>query len=248
MAQRANRYPRRIVCLSAESADILQRLGATDRIVGVSAYARMPGIPSVGGFSKANLGQVIALRPDLVIAYSYVQRELAAELIAAGINVLVTNQTTLEEIADVMTMLARVVGRSPARLLRQYWAGLKPRPRDGLRPRVYFEEWPDPPVTGVAWVSQLIERAGGVDVFAELRDRKTAAERRVTDSEIMERQPDLVVASWCGRPVNIAQLRQRITGRPVFEIASDQILQPGPRLVEGYRQLCAILDFWAKNH
>ncbi|MCS7048175.1 MAG: helical backbone metal receptor [Verrucomicrobiae bacterium] len=244
----ARDFPRRIVCLSAEAADILHRLGETDRLVGVSAYADIPGIPRVSGFSTANLQRVLELRPDLVIAYSYVQRELVTELIRAGVNVLVTHQTTLEEVADVMGMLARLVGRSSDALVEQFWRGLEPVRRDGPLPRVYFEEWPEPPVTGVAWVSELIERAGGVDIFADLRTGKTAAERCVTDAEILRRRPDIVIASWCGRAVDVGAIQRRLPGRVVFEVASEEILQPGPRLVEGYRRLCAILDGWARNH
>lgn len=240
-------FPRRIVCLSAEAAETIYRLGAADRLVGVTAYAKIPGIPRVGGFSAANVQKILALQPDLVVAYSYVQRDVVAELIEAGVNVLVTHQTTLEEITAVMEMLGRLVGRSPAALVEEFWRELQPRTGTGVRPRVYVEEWPDPPVTGVAWVSQLIERAGGVDVFADYRSRKTAQERVVTDEEILRRQPAMVIASWCGRPVEPECLRRRLGNLPVREVASDDLLQPGPALTRGYRQLCRILETWSQK-
>jgi iron complex transport system substrate-binding protein len=250
---RASSAPNRIVCLSAESADILCRIGAADRIVGVTAFAlpskALSRVPRVSGFSAANIKRILALKPDLVIGYSDVQAGIAAALIKEGVNVLVTQQTSLREIEDTMLMLGRIVeGKTRARaLVRQFRAQLKTRRAQRLR--VYFEEWPEPMISGIGWVSELIERAGGKDVFNELHDHRRASERVVSAEEVVRRNPQVIIASWCGKKVRLDEIRQRpgwetidaVRQRRVYEMDSGIILQPGPRLAEGYRELCRIL-------
>jgi iron complex transport system substrate-binding protein len=175
--------PQRIVCLSAEAADWFWRLGVWDSVVGVTTYfEQSPGIapkPRVSGFSSANLTPILQLEPDLVVTFSDVQAGLAAQLISRGQAVLATNQRTLAEIESTLALLARVVKREDVGeiLLNDFRARLTPVAAPPRRPRVYFEEWDEPFITGIAWASELIERAGGVDVFAELRTCRAAADR-----------------------------------------------------------------------
>ena len=239
--------PKRIVCLSAESADTLCRIGAVDRIVGVSAYVppskALLRVPRVSGFSVANIDRILALKPDLVIGYSDVQAGIAATLIKHGMNVLVTQQTSLHEIEDTILMFGRMVGKETrARVLvRQFHTQLKARRSPRLR--VYFEEWPEPMISGIGWVSELIERAGGEDVFGELRDRRRASERMVSAKEVMRRNPQVIIASWCGKKVRLDEIRRRpgwetidaVRQARVYEMDSNIILQPGPVLADGFR-------------
>ncbi len=173
--------PQRVVCLSAESADWLWRLGAWDQVVGVTAFFEPPADAApksrVSGFSSANRGAIIWLQPDLVVTFSDVQAALTTELIQAGLSVLATNQRTLAEIESTLALLARAVGRESEgeRLLCEFRRKLAPIPFPTARPRVYFEEWNDPLITGIAWVSEVIERAGGEDIFADVRNQRSAA-------------------------------------------------------------------------
>jgi iron complex transport system substrate-binding protein len=246
--------PRRIVCLSGESADILCRIGASNRIVGVTAYIppfkALQGVPRISGFSAANIKRILALKPDLVIGYSDVQAGIAAALIKDGLNVLVTQQTSLREIEDTMLMLGRIVGKETrARaLVRQFRAQIKAQRAQRLR--VYFEEWPEPMISGIDWVSELIERAGGKDIFSELRGRRRASDRLVSAQEVVRRNPQVIIASWCGKKVRLNEICQRhgwegidaVRQRRIYEIDSSIILQPGPQVVEGFRELCRIMQ------
>lgn len=251
----------RIVCLSAESAEILARIGRADRIAGLTAFApRLPeleGRPRISGFSTARLDRILALEPDLVIAYSDVQAALAAALIRAGCNVLATTQHTLEAIFAVIGWLGRLVDASgeASRLEAQLRAGLDRARRAAkslpCRPRVWFEEWPDPLVAGIGWVDELIEIAGGETLFPELRGRWRAGQRTVDPPEVVRRNPHLILASWCGRRVR----PDAIAGRPgwdlteavrtgrIVEIRSHHILQPGPSaILEGLPRIQAAVQ------
>jgi iron complex transport system substrate-binding protein len=246
-----HRTPQRIVCLSAESADWLWRLGAWDEVVGVTAYfpapEGAPARPRVSGFSTARLPEITALNPDLVITFSDVQASLAAELIKAGLPVLATNQRTLAEIESTLRLIGRAVGREAKadELLLEFQRRLQPVDRHGTRPRVYFEEWNDPFISGIAWVSELIERAGGADIFGELRAKRAASERVVSSEQIHQANPEIIFASWCGKPVEVPAIAKRpdwknvaaVRAGRIHEILSDDILQPGFRLVLGYEEL-----------
>jgi iron complex transport system substrate-binding protein len=240
--------PQRIVCLSAESADWLWRIGAWPQVVGVTAYFTQPGDvpakPRVSGFSTARLREIIELEPDLVITFSDVQASLAGELIKAGLPVLATNQRTLREIEATLRLMGRVVGREAKseELLAEFDRRLDPVRPANRPPRVYFEEWNDPLVSGIAWVSELMERAGGQDIFPELRARRAASERVVSSAQVCQANPQIMFASWCGKAID----QSTIVGRPgwsevaavrddrVHEIPSEDILQPGFRLVHGF--------------
>ncbi len=243
--------PQRIVCLSAESADWLWRLGAWDQVVGVTAFFESPADaapkPRVSGFSSANRSAILRLQPELVITFSDVQAGLTTELIQAGLAVLATNQRTLAEIESTLALLARAVGRESEgdRLLGEFRRHLAPVPFPTARPRVYFEEWNDPLITGIAWVSELIERAGGEDIFADMRSEGSAAGRVVSSEQVLARCPDIILASWCGKPVDVDAIAARarweslaaVQGRLIREIPGADILQPGFRLVAGYDRL-----------
>jgi iron complex transport system substrate-binding protein len=243
--------PQRIVCLSAEAADWLWRLGAWDSVVGVTVYFEPPPgaapKPCVSGFSSASLMPILQLDPDLVITFSDVQAGLAAQLISRGCPVLATNQRTLAEIDTTLALLARIVARSVAgeTLLRKFRDKLAPVVAPLRRPRIYFEEWNDPLITGIAWVSELIERAGGEDVFAGLRSQRAAPDRIVASEQVRRADPEIIFASWCGKPVNPVAIASRsgwndipaVRENRIHEIPGADILQPGFRLGRGYKQM-----------
>jgi iron complex transport system substrate-binding protein len=233
---------RRIVCLSAEAADWLYRLGVWDRVVGVTAFFKPPEgaqpKPCVGGFSKSRIEDIAALDPDLIITFSDVQAGIAAELLRCGFAVLGTNQRTLAEITTTLALLGKIVDREAeaARLLREFERKLAPVEAVAVRPRVYFEEWNEPLICGITWISELIERAGGADAFAELRGKKAASEREVSPEEVLRRDPEIILASWCGKKVVPDRIRERpgwsdipaVRNNRIVEIKSPLILQPGP--------------------
>jgi iron complex transport system substrate-binding protein len=254
--------PRRIVCLTEEPTEILHLLGEGDRVVGISAWTCRPPeardrAPVVSGFTGGNVARIDALQPDLVIGFSDVQADLAAALIRANLQVLILNQRSVEEILEVVLLLGRVVGREGrARTLVDGWRARLAEVRArtaarGRRPRVYFEEWPDPMISGIRWVSELIAVAGGEDVFADRSHGKAAKERFVTADEVLAKDPEVIVASWCGKPVEHDAFGRRtgwervtaVKRDQVHEIESTRILQPGPAaLTDGLDDLVKILE------
>jgi iron complex transport system substrate-binding protein len=254
--------PARIACLTEETVETLYLLGEDHRIVGVSGYAvRPPQVrrekPRVSAFTTANLPKILALNPDLVLTFSDLQAPIAAELIRAGVAVHAFNQRDVAGILAMNRTLGALVGATEKaeRLAQSYEARLSAvaaSARGRPRQRVYFEEWDDPLIGGIGWVSELIEIAGGDDVFPNLRACKSATERIVTSEAVIAAAPDVVLASWCGKKV----VRDKICSRPgwdaipavrtgrVIEIKSPLILQPGPAaLTDG---LDAIVDALSK--
>jgi iron complex transport system substrate-binding protein len=217
--------------------------------------ADVPPKPRVSSFSTARFNEIAALRPDLVITFSDVQATLAAELIKRGLTVFATNQRTLAEIEATLALLGRLVGREAEaeQRLREFRERLAPVENHRVRPRVYFEEWNDPFISGIAWVSELIERAGGEDIFADLRECRAAAQRVVTSEQVCRADPEIIVASWCGKPVRAEEIASRpgwdgiaaIPANRIHEIPGDDILQPGFRLVHGYEKLKQLI---AQSH
>ncbi len=257
-----NPTPHRIVCLSAEAADWLWRLGAWESVVGLTAYFELPPgappKPRVSGFSSASVESVVRLNPDFVIAFSDVQAGIAAQLILRGIPVLTTNQRTLDEIESTLALLARCVNRQEEgqALLREFRARLAPVTLPAIRPRVYFEEWDDPLIAGIAWVSELIERAGGEDIFSALRDQRGAPARVVSSEQVLAARPEIIFASWCGKSVSVEAIIGRqgwgtfypaIQHRRVYELNSARILQPGFGMVKGYEELKSRIQSWAES-
>jgi iron complex transport system substrate-binding protein len=254
-------YPARIVCLTEETTETLYLLGEGDRVVGVSAYTVRPPEarrkPRVSAFLSANLDRIDALRPDLVLAFSDLQADIARELIRRGHAVYTFNQRSVAEILQMVRIVGALVGCADKahalaadiqRGLDEIAPRLAPRAQ---RPRVFFEEWPDPLISGIRWVEELVEIAGGEPIFPELRDRPLAKGRIVDAAEVAARNPDVIVASWCGKRVRKATITARagwdgvtaVRSGQVHEIPSSIILQPGPAsLTDGVRELRRILD------
>jgi len=251
-------FPSRIVCLSAEAVEILYQIGCGERIVGVTRYAAGPPEarekPLVGGFSDVNYEKIDALKPDLVIAFSDVQADATRELIRRGHAVLATNQRSLNDVFDTILLIGRIVGRGPAaqkladEMRAEIFASVAALPV-AARPKVYFEEWDEPMISGIRWVSELIEAAGGADIFPEFRDTPRAPDRVVTSDEVTRRAPGIIIASWCGKRADLDAIRSRpgwdaipaVRNNRVHEIKSAHILQPGPGLLRGFRQLREII-------
>jgi iron complex transport system substrate-binding protein len=253
-------YPSRIVCLTEETTETLYLLGEGDRVVGVSGYTVRPPEarekPRVSAFINARFDKIEALRPDLILAFSDLQAEIAAELARRGHNVVLFNQRSVEEILRMIRMVGGLIGRSDrAEALASQLAADLDRIREqalhfARRPRVYFEEWDDPLISGIQWVEELIEIAGGEPIFPELRHAKLAKDRIVRSEDIVRRAPDVIIASWCGKAVKKEKIASRpgwealpaVQARRIHEIKSAYILQPGPAsLTEGVRQLHDIL-------
>ena len=255
------RGPRRIVCLTEEPTEILYALGEGDRVVGISAYTVRPpeakrDKPVVSAFIEGSVKKICALEPDLVIGFSDIQAKLASELIAANQQVLIFNQRSLQEILAVIVDVGRLVGRDDRarKLVAHYITGLEATAdrssRQGHRPRVYFEEWPDPMICGIQWVSELIDIAGGQDIFAERARGKLAKERFLDPAEVLAAGPEVMLASWCGKPLEPETVRARpgwsdlpaLRNGRIHEIASEIILQPGPAcLTDGLAALASCI-------
>src|SRR5882724_9504159 len=239
--------PRRIVCLTEETVETLYLLGEQDRIVGISGYVVRPRHvrrekPRVSAFTSANIDKILALRPDLVLTFSDLQADIVASLIRRGVAVHAFNQRSVAGILDMIRMLGALVEASERaeELIRTLEARLgEARERaDNLkkRPRVFFEEWDDPLISGIAWVSELVEIAGGIDIFGDRAKQAAAKDRVVTIDEVIVREPDLIIGSWCGKKFR----PERVVARPdfaeipavrhqdLYEIKSSVILQPGP--------------------
>jgi iron complex transport system substrate-binding protein len=259
------RLPERIVCLTEETTETLYLLGEERRIVGISGYTVRPPRarrekPRVSAFLSAKTDKILELRPDLVIGFSDLQADIARVLAKAGLNVLVFNQRSVEQILSMILTLASLVGATAKgeRLAAELEAGLDAirasAARFGRRPRVYFEEWDEPMISGIGWVSELVGVAGGDDVFPELARSHAATGRMIADAhEVVRRVPDVILGSWCGKKFR----PERVAARPgwsavpavrdgeLHEIKSADILQPGPAaLTDGVRRMHAIFAAW----
>jgi iron complex transport system substrate-binding protein len=261
------RYPERIVCLTEETTETLYLLGEERRIVGISGYTVRPPRarrekPRVSAFLSAQNDKILALQPDLVLGFSDLQADIGRDLARAGLNVVLFNQRSIDEILSMILVLASMVGareRGEA-LVAGLEAGLQQVRRDAARlprrPKVYFEEWDQPLISAIRWVSELVEIAGGEDVFAE-RSRSPAASGRIVTSEaVIERAPDVIIASWCGKKFRPEQVRARpgwgavpaVRDGELHEVKSAQILQPGPAaLTDGVRRIHSILSGFASR-
>ncbi|HEY0875038.1 MAG TPA: cobalamin-binding protein [Vicinamibacterales bacterium] len=253
-------YPSRIVCLTEETTETLYLLGEGDRIVGISGYTVRPpearSKPKVSAFINARFDKIEALRPDLVLAFSDLQADIAAELIRRGYPVVTFNQRTVAEILQAIRLIGGLVGagEKAEALASRLEAGLDDIRASAAslprRPRVFFEEWPDPLISGICWVDELIEIAGGIPVFPELRSARLGKDRILDPRLVAERDPEVVVASWCGKGVKKRTILERpgwsevsaVRNGQVYEIRSTYILQPGPAsLTEGVTQLQACI-------
>jgi iron complex transport system substrate-binding protein len=238
--------PRRIVCLTEETVETLYLLGEQDRIVGVSGYAvRPPQVrrekPRVSAFISADIPKILNLEPDLVLAFSDLQAEIVADLVRAGVAVHVFNQRDIAGILAMIRTLGALVGAAEradqlATRFEERLTGIAAVARPSSRPKVYFEEWDDPLISGIGWVCELIEIAGGADILPKLRFQAAAKNRIISPDAVRAAAPDVILASWCGKKVVADKIRKRpgwneipaVRNNRIVEIKSALILQPGP--------------------
>ena len=257
----------RIVCLTEETVETLYLLGEGHRIVGVSGYAvRPPQVrrekPRVSAFISADVPKILALKPDLVLTFSDLQADIVAELIRANVAVHAFNQRDVAGIFDMIRTLGALVGASEkadalANALAARVNAVHERAMQlSRRPRVYFEEWDEPMISGLGWVSELIEAAGGIEVFPQLAARKNAKDRIVSETQVIEAKPDIIIGSWCGKKFVPARVAARtgfaeipaVATGWLREVKSPLILQPGPAaLTDGLDALAAIIAGWAES-
>lgn len=255
--------PIRIVCLTEETVETLYLLGEQHRIVGVSGYAvRPPQVrrekPRVSAFVSADIPKILALAPDLVLAFSDIQADIVADLVRAGVAVHVFNQRDVAGILAMIRTLGGLIGEAAkadalAAGFEKRLADVASATRSGVsRPKVYFEEWDEPLISGIGWVSELIAIAGGDDVFPQLARKKAAKDRIVSPEAVVAADPDVILASWCGKKVVADRIRRRpgwngiaaVRNDRILEIKSSLILQPGPAaLTDGLDALIAALQF-----
>jgi len=260
--------PQRIVCLTEEPTEVLYAIGEEDRIVGISGFTVRPARarkekPKVSAFTSAKTGEILKLEPDLVIGFSDIQADIARELIAAGVEVWISNHRSVAGILDYVRRLGALVGAAArADVLAceaerkiatmRYAASRLPQ-----RPRVYFEEWDEPMISGIRWVAELVRIAGGDDVFPELAEKSLARDRILVDpAEVVRRAPDIIMGSWCGKRFRPEKVAARpgwdriaaVRDGELHEVKSPIILQPGPAaLFDGLDALHRIVVRWAEK-
>lgn len=260
--------PRRIVCLTEEPTETLYALGEQDRIVGISGFTVRPAIarkekPKVSAFTSAKIGEILKLQPDFAIGFSDIQADIAGELIRNGIEVWISNHRSVEGILDYIRRLGAMVGASVRAdaYADELQRGLEAIERDAAdlprRPKVYFEEWDEPAITGIRWVAELIRIAGGDDIFPDRAAEPLARQRILEDpSEVVRRAPDIILGSWCGKKFRPEKVAARpgwdaipaVRGGELHEIKSPIILQPGPAaLSEGVREIAALIRAWGQR-
>jgi iron complex transport system substrate-binding protein len=251
-----SQFPSRIVCLTEETTETLYLLGQGDRVVGVSGYTVRPPEarqkPKISAFINAKFDKIVALQPDLVLAFSDLQADLVAELIRRGLPVVTFNQRSVDEIFQMIRMLGGLVGCQHEaealadRLRKGLHAIQESAARFPTRPRVFFEEWDEPLISGIRWVEELVQIAGGTPIFPELTRCGLAKDRIVDPAEVARRDPEVIFASWCGKKMKKATIQNRpgwdrvtaVRDDRIFEIKSTYILQPGPAsLTDGVAQL-----------
>jgi iron complex transport system substrate-binding protein len=261
--------PRRIVCLTEETTEWLYLLGEEVRIVGISGYTVRPARarqekPRVSAFLSAKIDRILELRPDCVFGFSDLQADIASELVRKGVQVTIFNQRSVEEIFSMLFQVAAMVGRADLGL--ELLAGMRQKMLDiehaaaalPRRPRVFFEEWDEPHISGIRWVSELLAIAGGDDCFPELAVQPMGKDRIIADpQEIVRRNPDIVIGSWCGKKFRPEKVAARAGWGDVnaakngqlFEIKSADILQPGPAaLTDGVAQMHRMVMRWSESH
>jgi iron complex transport system substrate-binding protein len=261
-------YPQRIVCLTEETTETLYLLGEQDRIVGISGFTVRPPQarkekPKISAFTSAKIDAILDLQPDLVLGFSNLQADIARDLIKAGVEVYVFNHRSVDGILRMVATLGALVGESAkGEALAQSLMARVDEVRSSAngaarKPRVYFEEWDGPIISGIRWVSELIEIAGGEDCFPELAAESLAGNRIISDAqEIVRRQPDIIIGSWCGKKFRPEQVAARpgweaipaVKNGQIFEIKSPLILQPGPAaLTDGLDAIAAIIRGWKQS-
>ena len=253
--------PQRIVCLTEETVELLYLLGEEDKIVGVTGYAVRPKIvrkqkPRISSFKSANIQKIIELKPDIILAFSDIQSEIVANLVKKGQSVLCFNQRDIEGIFNMIQTICNLLdikqkGINLVSKLKKNIYQIKNKYSNYNKLKVYFEEWNDPLITGLKWVSELINIAGGEDIFYKKSLNELAKDRIISEEEVIKENPDIIIGSWCGKKVNFDQIRNRrgwnkinaIKYDKIYEIKSPLILQPGPAaLTDGLDEIVKILN------
>ena len=261
--------PQRIVCLTEEPTEVLYALGEENRIVGISGFTVRPPRarrekPKVSAFTSAKIDEILKLEPDFVVGFSDIQADIAAELVRRGTEVWISNHRSVDGIIDYVRRLGALVGAADA---ASAYADALQRGLDAIatdaarlprRPRVYFEEWDEPQITGIRWVAELVRIAGGDDVFPERAAEPLAKQRILADPlEVVRRAPDLILGSWCGKKFRPEKVAARpgwgaipaVRDGELHEVKSPIILQPGPAaLTDGVREIARIVSEWAARH
>lgn len=257
-------WPERIVCLTEEPTETLYLLGQQDRIVGISGFTVRPAVarkekPKVSAFTSAKIDKILALKPDLVVGYSDMQADIAQALIKAGVEVWVANHRSVAGIMHYVLRLSAWVGCLDAgqALVADWRSKLAARQQqmaDKKRPKIYFEEWDEPLMSGIQWVCELIRLAGGDDVFPKLANESLGKNRIIADGQtVIDAQPDIIIGSWCGKKFRPEKVAARdgwaaipaVQNQQLIEIKSPLILQPGPAaLTDGFDALCDAIDAW----
>jgi iron complex transport system substrate-binding protein len=262
-------YPQRIVCLTEETTELLYLIGEQDRIVGISGFTVRPKRarkekPKVSAFIDANIDEILKLKPDLVIGFSDIQADIAQELIKKGVTVWVNNHRSVEEILKMIVQLGSLVGRTQTclDLVNHYQKRITEiesiTAKWKAKPKVYFEEWYDPLISGIKWVSELVEIAGGIDLYANNGNESLAKNRIIEHhKEVLDKDPDIILASWCGKKFKPKRMFDRegwketkaYQNKNFFEIDSGIILQPGPASIsEGLEIMHTIFSNWVEKH
>ncbi len=262
-------YPTRIVCLTEETTEWLYLLGQSHRIAGISGYTVRPKQarhekPRVSAFTSAKIDKILGLKPDCVFGFSDLQADIATQLIRHGVQVTVFNQRSVDEIFSMLYQVAAMVGEAVLGLqhieaMQLHLQTIKTQSQSFVkRPKVYFEEWDEPPISAIRWVSELIQIAGGDDCFPELALQSMGKDRIIADPlEIVRRSPDIIIGSWCGKKFRPEKVAARegwadvpaVKNNQIFEIKSADILQPGPAaLTDGVTQLHRIIQNWVHAH
>ena len=253
--------PQRIVCLTEETVELLYLLGEEDKIVGVTGYAVRPKIvrkqkPRISSFKSANIQKIIELKPDIILAFSDIQSEIVANLVKKGQSVLCFNQRDIEGIFNMIQTICNLLdikqkGINLISKLKKNIYQIKNKYSNYNKLKVYFEEWNDPLITGLKWVSELINIAGGEDIFYKKSLNELAKDRIISEEEVINENPDIIIGSWCGKKVKFDQIRNRkgwdkinaIKYNKIYEIKSPLILQPGPAaLTDGLDEIVKILN------
>lgn len=260
-------YPQRIVCLTEEAVEFLYAIGEEHRIVGVSAYVKRPQeatkLPKVTAFVSGHIKKICDLKPDLVIGFSDIQKDLARDLIAEGLNVFIANHRSITEILDYLEMLGRLVNKQEETefyldtlKIKLYEAELFAKSLV-KKPRVYLEEWDDPMITGIKWFSQIVELCGAENVFSKASQSSLAQDRTLVSEQVINANPDIIFACWCGKPVIIDSIRSRegwsdiaaVKNNQVIELEPEIFLQPGPApIISGIDIIIKHLKDWAEGN
>ena len=259
-------YPEKIICLTEEPVEVLFALDAGEKIIGRSSFVKRPPealkVPIMSKFTSSSIDKIVEANPDLVLGFSDIQKDIARELIGKGINVFISNQRSLSEILQYILSVSALVGK--AREGQTYVSFLQDKLKLAVlagktlkkRPKIYFEEWDEPRISGIQWVSQIIEICGGIDIMSHYSTQSLAKNRMPSDKEIIEADPDIILACWCGKKVKKEKIYNRegwqgvaaVKNEHIFELQPEIFLQPGPApIIDGIDILIELFQNWNKQ-